>query len=82
MSEPVNFEHSWIRFGEGAERWSAPDPTTERNCDGRYAARYSDPPNYSAAEQAEIYHYLTWICSTTEDAVQKLRAIRRALREK
>ncbi len=73
-----------IVFGEGDQRWSAPDPTAANMNDARHAARYPLPgvkPNYGVASQADIYVYLTVDCPTTELAIEKLRAIRRAIRE-
>lgn len=71
----------WLYFNEGEERWSAPDPTDNRHDDGRHSARYGTPPNYAVAEQADTYAYLVSICPMTKDAVRKLRAIRRAVRQ-
>ena len=71
-----------IIFGEGPERWSVPDPTDARHSEGRHSARYSQPHHISAADQAEAFTYLAAICATTDEAVAKLRQIRRAIREK
>lgn len=76
--------HFNLVFGDGDERWSAPDPTHEKMRDARHAARYPlSPyqPNYNCASQAETYEYLVNTCPTTELAVAKLRMIRRAIRE-
>jgi len=76
--------HGHLIFGDGPERWSAPDPTAQVFEDGRHRARYPLPgekPNYQVAELADIYAYLVAGCPTTKLAIEKLRAIRKAIRE-
>ena len=81
----VRYVADRIIFGEGPERWSFTDPTSERMDEARHAARYPVPgvaPQYAVAEQADDLAYLLHVCPTTELAVAKLRQIRRAIREK
>ena len=81
----TRYENGRIIFGEGDERWSFTDPTSERMDEARHAARYPAPnvaPQYAVAEQADDLAYLLADCPTTKLAVAKLRQIRRAIREK
>jgi hypothetical protein len=72
-------EHGWIRFNEGQDGWSFPDPTSERASEGRHQARYGEPRNFAVAELADALVYLVVECPTTAMAVEKLRAIRKAV---
>ena len=81
----TRYEHGRIIFGEGDERWSFTDPTSNQAEADRHAARYPVPgvaPQYGVAGQADDLAYLLADCPTTKLAVAKLRQIRRAIREK
>lgn len=82
----ITRDHGWIRFGEGSERWSAPDPQDDERGEAMHAARYNfasltQTQAYQLAEMADAYVYLLVTCPTTEMAIEKVREIRRAVRE-
>ena len=84
MTNKIRQVHGRIIFNDGPERWQAPNPEYESFDNARHVARYPRPgqyPNYLAAELGDVYTYLVSVCPTTKDALQKLREIRRAVRE-
>lgn len=82
----ITRDHGWIRFGEGSERWSAPDPQDDERGEAMHAARYdlagmTQTQAFQLAEMAEAYCYLLATCPTTALAIEKVREIRRTVRE-
>lgn len=77
-------EHGWLRFNEGDERWSMPDPKDPKRRDAAWTARYAlkdltQLQAYLLAEVFSAYHHLMTHPCGTEYAISQLRAIRRAL---
>jgi hypothetical protein len=78
-------EHGWLRFNEGKERWSMPDPEHEARAEAAWTARYAlseltQHQAYLLAETFETYHHLMTHPCGVEYAVGQVRAVRRALR--
>ena len=78
-------EHGWIRFNEGDERWSMPDPQDPGLADAAHTARYSlgnltQVEAWRLCQVVEAYHHLMTHPCGTEYAVGQLRAMRRALK--
>lgn len=79
-------QHGWLRFNEGPERWSMPDPEDERFGEAAHTARYSlsrltQTQAYHLCEVFEAYHHLMTHPCGTEYAISQLRAVRRALKD-
>ena len=77
-------EHGWLRFNEGEERWSIPDPEDPKRAEASHAARYNlknltQTQAYYLAEVFEAYNCLMTHPWGTERTLEKVRAIRRAL---
>jgi hypothetical protein len=63
----LDYRHPiWLYFGEGKERWGAPNPVAE---------------HADSSGMASAYHYLVWTCPDTKTAIKKLRAIRAAVKK-
>lgn len=77
-------EHGWLRFNEGSERWSIPDPEDPKRLEASHTARYNlknltQTQGYLLAEVFEAYHTLMTHPWGIGVAAEKVRAIRRAL---
>lgn len=77
--------HNTLVFGEGRERWSIPDPTSEQTGDllhrCRYGGELTRPERYQLCDLAGAYVFLTTYALGVEHCIQKLRQICRGLRE-
>jgi len=62
-------------------RFTYPNPEAENFANARHELRYGTHPNFEAATLADSYAYLVSVCPTTEDAIEALRQVRRAVRE-
>lgn len=76
-----------IVFGEGAERWSFPDPGHPIVDRALYGLRYgktleeTDSRALVLADTVSALRYLLHTCPTTKLACEKLAAVRRAIRD-
>lgn len=88
MTEPIRLRvPSYIYFGdEPPHQWGFPDPLYQPLLDAKHKARYS-PERLTPADAmtlatfVDACMYLLVDCPTTELAIEKLRAIRRAVNE-
>ena len=85
MNEARRIPGGWIVFGEGEERWQAPDPTDEATCEAAWKARYAQDTltradYFRLAEMHATYHHLVTHPSGAEYTLGQLRQIRRAVR--
>lgn len=86
MSKP-RFVANVIIFGADETRWSFPDVLSDAIGESAWTARYAmnkltQTDCYRLAECVNAMQYLLGSCPTTEMAVQKIRDLRRAYREK
>lgn len=85
MGDVKRIRGGWFVFGEGADQWKAPDPTDEARQAASWKCRYdmaalTQTECFQLAEAFEVYHYLATE-NTIAGAVEKLKAIRRAVRD-
>jgi hypothetical protein len=73
-----------VVFGEGAQRWSMPDPAHHMVDEAQWRVRYADAKPGDAlilADTASALAYLIYTCPTTKLACRKLAEMRAAVRE-
>lgn len=70
-----------VKFHRGRIIFNPDDDYAEARYRARYPHKPGQEPNYNCASLADIYTYLVSDDITTTGAVEKLRAIRRAIRK-
>lgn len=86
MKTLARFVANIIIFGKDDTRWSVPDVGSQAVSDAAWKARYAmdaltQTECFHLAECVNLLQYLFCDCPTTAIAVEKVRAVRRAMRE-